>query len=220
MVNMRIDIIGSLVGLDGASFYLLIYSFSGWDEVMREVDLYSGVEQYLNLTFSRLISPKSKISYPFAAITAQSGGTGSGKWSRPDLALVHLWKHKFVPNFNLDLYGFEVKTEQGCDVTGVHEALAHKRNVHYSYLTWHYPSCDFETPHFKTILENCSAYGVGLISFSSDGDASSYQRHLKARRSDAEADAVDDFIETRFDANQKALLLNRLGDPVGGPSCG
>jgi len=174
---------------------------------MSELDLYRDVQRYLNLSFLSSVRPQPPIALPLVAITAQAGGPGSGKWSRPDLALVHLWRHTYSPSYSLDLYGFEVKTDPGCDLTGVHEALAHTRSVHYSYLTWEYPSKNFDTKDFKIIFENCEAYGIGLISFSKD-DAHSFQIHINSKRAEPDPALVDEFIDTRFDESQKQRLLD------------
>ena len=105
---------------------------------MHEDDLLPGVKNYIDLQFIETIKPRSDQSLPISQITSRSGPYASGTWSRPDLALIHLWKYKYSPNLIIDLCGFEVKTMAGCDVTGVHEALAHSRIVHLAYLVWEY----------------------------------------------------------------------------------
>ena len=176
---------------------------------MREEVLYPWVERYLNTSFEDNFRPKLKQSLHKVAITASTGVQGAGQWTRPDLALFNLWKHEYSTSYTLDLYSFEVKTENGCDLTGVHEALAHTRSVHYSYLTWHYPSKNFDDPKFKIIEENCLAYGVGLITFGAD-DPRTFIIHHNARRIEPDAALVSEFIETRFSKQHRDTLLEWL----------
>jgi len=179
---------------------------------VSEVELYPHVERYLRLDFAPRLKPTLGTHLTIASVTATSGPIGAGRWSRPDLALVNLWRHKYQPQQHLEVYGFEVKRDGGCDLTSVHETLAHKRLVHFAYLVWHLKSGSFTDPLFATIKENCAAYGLGLISFSDHRDGSSFVIHLEANRGEPDDDAVDEFIETRFDEQQKKRLLSWLQD--------
>jgi hypothetical protein len=134
----------------------------------------------------------------------------AGQWTRPDLALIALWKNKYSPGFQLDLYGFEVKTRQGCNLVAVHEALAQNRVVHYSYLVWHTPQSDLQGDHFAQVRNHCDAFRIGLITFSRIRDADSFTVHLKARRAEPTPDAVDEFIELAFPEKDRLQLLKFL----------
>ena len=125
--------------------------------------------------------------------------------------MIHLWKHKYQPSYMLDLYGFEVKRFEGCDLTSVHETLAHTRLVNYAYLVWNCPDDTLSKNLFSSIKENCAAYGLGLITFADKDSGDSFHRHLEAKRCEPTAAAVDDFIETRFPDDQRNLLLEWLG---------
>jgi hypothetical protein len=118
---------------------------------ISEADLYPHVQRYLHLEFAPSLKPRLGAHLTLVNTTATSGPAGSGRWSRPDLALVNLWRHKYQPQQHLELYGFEVKRDGGCDLTSVHETLAHTRLVHFAYLVWHYKSADVNSPHFNTI---------------------------------------------------------------------
>lgn len=179
---------------------------------VSEVDLYPHVERYLHLDFAPRLKPKLGAHLALVSVTATSGPAGSGRWSRPDLALINLWRHKYQPQQHLELYGFEVKRDGGCDLTSVHETLAHTRLVHYAYLVWHFKCANFVDPLFATIRDNCAAYGLGLISFSDQRDGSTFVNHLDASRGDPDDNAVDDFIETRFEAHKTKRLLSWLDE--------
>lgn len=176
-----------------------------------EADLYPVVESYLNIEFSAQLRPALGKSLSLVAITATSGPAASGVWSRPDLALVHVWHRKYQPVQMLDLYGFEVKRDDGCDVRSVHETLAHRRLVHFAYLVWNYRKADFESDAFKAILSNCQSYGLGLITFSSPLDGRSFVCHRHAERADPDPAIVDEFIDQRFPEHLRNRLLHWVG---------
>ena len=177
---------------------------------MREAELYEPVSVYLNLKFSNRIKPTYGTLFPIVAITATSGPHASGTWTRPDLSMVALWKHKYSPHLILDLYGFEVKTTENCNLTAVHETLAQRRFVNYAYLVWHCPKSERETNKFQTIFENCKAYKLGFIVFEIPENPDSYELILDAQRSDPAPDIVDEYIETRFEDHHKKQILDMM----------
>ncbi len=172
-----------------------------------EAELYPFVQSYLNINFSSRLKPALGSHLPLVSITATAGPASSGTWSRPDLAMINFWRHKFQPVGTLDLYGFEVKRDGGCDLKSVHETLAHTRLVHFAYLVWHYCSADHQCDAFRIIHDNCAAYGLGLITFFDHLDGNSFKIHVDARRASPQDHDVDDFIETRFSEQQKNRLL-------------
>lgn len=91
---------------------------------VAEVDLYPLVLSFLNIEFAGRLKPRLGSHLTIANITAKAGPAASGTWSRPDLALVNAWRHKYKPGALLELHGFEVKRDGGCDLTSVHETLA------------------------------------------------------------------------------------------------
>lgn len=97
-----------------------------------EADLYPVVHRFLNIQFAARLKPRLGTHLPLAAVTATAGPAGSGVWSRPDLAMINAWRHKYQPTVQVDVYGFEVKRDEGCDLRSVHETLAHRRLVHFA----------------------------------------------------------------------------------------
>lgn len=177
---------------------------------LAERDLYEPVENYVNLRFSAGLKPLRGECFTVSAITATSGSLGAGQWTRPDVALVAVWKNKFSPSVHLDIHGFEVKTSKGCNVSSVHEALAQGRLVHYSYLVWHSPAATLGTRRFQDIDDSCEAYGVGLITFNRRDDTRSFTIHREPQRAEPTPNAIDEFIETRFPERDRQRLLKFL----------
>ena len=177
---------------------------------MPEKDLYEPVRNYLELRFRDRLQPLYGELRPISAITATAGGSATGKWSKPDLCLLALWRHKYSPSWQLDLHGFEVKPDGRCTAESVHEALNHTSHVHYAYLVWHNPDWSDADAPCRAILDRCRRFGVGLITFSDPANAASYTVRCAAPRHAPAGDAIDEFIETRIDPEDRAKLAGWL----------
>jgi hypothetical protein len=176
---------------------------------IAESALYDRVESYLLLRFQHRLKPMlGECLPPITAITARANM--AGQWTRPDVGLIAVWKNRYSAKVNLDVYGFEVKTRKGCTLTAVHEALAQNRVVHFSYLVWHLPESDLCDEPFEKISKHCEAIGIGLITFSRSYDADSFIVHLQAKRGTPASDAIDEFIEAGFSAEDRTRLLRLL----------
>lgn len=176
---------------------------------VAESALYDHVESYLQLRFQQRLKPLlGECLPPITAITARANM--AGQWTRPDVGLIAVWKNRYSATVNLDVYGFEVKTRKGCTLTAVHEALAQNRVVHFSYLVWHLPESDLCEQSFEIISKHCDAFGIGLITFSRAYDADSFTLHLQAKRGTPASDAIDEFVEAGFRAEDRTRLLRFL----------
>lgn len=173
---------------------------------MRESDLYPWVQDFLEVRFRDRLKPAFGTLDSISAITATAGAAASGHWSRPDLALVALWRAKYALSWMLDLHGFEVKTASGCTPAAVHEALSHASMVHYSHLMWHKPGWNDFAPECRAVLERCERYGIGLIHFADPENVDSFSVRLTARRHEPSIEAIDDFIESRFPEGKREQL--------------
>ena len=180
--------------------------------LMLESDLYQPVHDYLELRFRDGLKPLYGDLRAISAITATAGGSGTGKWSKPDLCLLALWRHKYALRWQLDLHGFEVKPESRCTAESVHEALNHTSHVHFSHLVWHKPNWSESDARCVAILDRCRRYGVGLITLAEPRDSSSYYVRLTGPRHKPSGDAVDEFIETRIPEDDKTTLLKWLSE--------
>ncbi len=167
---------------------------------VAEVELYRVVKQFLDQRFQTLVEPPSAIALWRSNITATLAINFPGRWTRPDLAAVHIWRHKFAPAFNVDLHGFEVKASDGCDVTSVFEALAHTRIVHFAHLVWHRPDPAAQTERFKSVAANCRAFGVGFITFEDHEKPDTFTVHqdVPPKRFEPDLALVDTYIEAAF----------------------
>ena len=66
-----------------------------------EEALYTPVKDFLEHRFQALVKPALGEVFPLSAITAHAGGQ-TGRWTKPDLCFVALWRHKFKPSWKLE----------------------------------------------------------------------------------------------------------------------
>ncbi|MGO8952754.1 MAG: hypothetical protein ACLPWS_19610 [Rhodomicrobium sp.] len=178
----------------------------------REVDTYMHVENFLRKSFvPDVIDPVPQMVDYVVEITAATGGT-AGLWTKPDLALATVTRYRFSPQPELELYGFEVKQEDGCTVYAVHEALAHAAFVHYTTVIAILADASPYQRNLARMREQAAEHGVGLIVIpGTQQNLDRYELILEPRRLAPALWRVDEFIETRFGKDAKQKLLSWLG---------
>ncbi|MGH6793745.1 MAG: hypothetical protein ACREDH_00710, partial [Methylocella sp.] len=90
-------------------------------------------------------------------------GPAKGLWAHPDFIMISAMRFRFMPGAQVDVHGFELKTETGCSVLGVHEALAQTRFTHFGHLVWHLPEGSKSEARLAEIEDHCGEHGIGLI---------------------------------------------------------
>lgn len=174
---------------------------------MLEEDLYRPVHDFLEQRFQDRLRPTYGDLRHLSAITARAGGNETGLWSKPDLCMVAVWRHKYSLSWRFDVHGFEVKPAARCDLTAVHEALNHTSLVHFSHLTWHKPDWNDRDPKCSGIRDRCERHGIGLITFAEEKNVDTFTVRVQARRHSPSGDAIDEFLETRLAPDDRAKLL-------------
>lgn len=81
-------------------------------------------------------------------ITARQGRRDTGgTWTRPDLIVVTYTTPLYLPGRDFEVVTFEVKPWQGLEVTGVYEALAHRREL----ISWRMsPQLNWRSPRLAS----------------------------------------------------------------------
>jgi hypothetical protein len=121
------------------------------------------------------------------------------------LTSVRRYRSRAVPE--LELFGFELKTARGFEVSAVHQALAHLRYVHYSHVVVHCPDDEFWEHRLSEARFHAQTHGVGVIRLLSQAD---YEISIHARRGDPLPSSVDRFLEERL-PNRLSWIDQRLG---------
>ena len=99
-------------------------------QAISEFDLEGPFSLLLKTRLARELLQPSGAPPSWRVENTARGGPTSGQWSQPDviLACVRRYRSRAVPE--LELFGFELKTQRGFDVSSVHQALAHTQNYH------------------------------------------------------------------------------------------
>lgn len=172
-------------------------------EVGEEKDLEPWLERYLWL-HARSFYDHPPRSLSIVVENTARVNAGGGRWTRPDLSMVCISSYRYRTVSQFDLYSFELKMPQGCNLLAVHEALAHGAVANFAYLTLYLPADASEQINLPAMLEQAQRHGVGIIRMFDPRDFSTYTKLLNARRSETSPARIDGFIEERF------TLANRL----------
>ena len=93
-------------------------------------------------------------------ITASHGRRATGgKWTRPDITLIAVRMHSFVPGKTIEVVTFEVKPEWAYGIEGVYETAAHSVFANKSYLAIHAPKDLPSNEQARLRPRMCSIWG-------------------------------------------------------------
>jgi hypothetical protein len=165
-------------------------------DVSREAELEDAFQAWLNSFFCNDPSSPFRGDDYLVANTAR-GRTNRGRWTRPDITLIGLQNLRVTGRIDLELFGFEIKRDGCADISGVFEAVAHTRFVHYGYLVWQL----ITNPAIQTVRDielSCQDYGIGLITFRDVHNASSFRVVLTPTRKAPHPYDVDKYLRDRL----------------------
>lgn len=143
--------------------------------------------------------------------TAEQGSKYTkGKWTRPDIIVVGCKTFPYIPGKFLDVITFEVKPYEAIDISGIYEALAHRRAATRSYLIVHIPT----NKHFNTVdIENeAGKFGIGLIVARDPIDYDTWEVLLEAQRIEPDPYKLNDFIAQQVSAELKEQIEKWVGN--------
>jgi hypothetical protein len=139
-----------------------------------------------------------------------SFGPRRGQWARPDYVLVSAMRFKLMPGSQVDVHSFELKTESGCTVQSVHEALAQTRFTHFGHLVWHLPEGSKAEARLAEIEAHCEEHGVGLIRMREPSAPQSYEILLDPLRKRTLPATIEGFLEARLSEEQRQDLARAV----------
>lgn len=148
--------------------------------------------------------------------TASGGAIGTGQFSRPDFTLATVRRFRFDPIKHLDVVTFEVKNRAGTSLLAVHEALAHSRFAHYSFVV--IPRSNLLPKSVEGMRDSCAEHGLGLITFSIQSIEPSVKLgdlnlELAPVRKSPDPMRVERFLENRLPPHKQAAL-ELLANPI------
>ena len=139
-----------------------------------------------------------------------SFGPHRGQWARPDYILVSAMRFRLMPGSQVDVHSFELKTETGCTVQSVHEALAQTRFTHFGHLVWHLPDNSKGEARLAEIEKHCGEHGIGLIRMREPSDCDAYEILLDPVRKKTLPATVEGFLEARLSETQRGQLAKAV----------
>ncbi|MGH6864535.1 MAG: hypothetical protein ACRECN_09790, partial [Methylocella sp.] len=137
-------------------------------------------------------------------------GSAKGLWARPDFILISAMRFKFMPGAQVDVHGFELKTETGGSVLSVHEALAQTRFTHFGHLVWHLPEGSKSEARLAEIEDHCGEHGIGLIRMRDPSVKEGCEILADPVRKSTLTLTIEGFLETRLSAEQKSKLARAV----------
>jgi hypothetical protein len=132
------------------------------------------------------------------------------KWSRPDFTAISIVPLKVLGRAEVNVYSFELKAEQGADLTSVHQALAQARKTHFGYLVWHLPENSSQAAKLANLAEQCSRYGIGLILIRDPDLVETWSIEVDPERQPTSLADIDEFLAARLSPADCEEIKQRL----------
>ena len=165
-----------------------------------ELRLYDGIVARLNV----IVREQGRFNDHVLEKTGIQGRRQTGgRWSRPDLTLVGLRRFEVLAGAHLEVQTFEVKTADGFDLVALHEARAHRRRAHRSYVVVDLEETSDEE-RVGDLVDEARDLGVGLISFVATGDDWKYWHEPELILPDPVE--LDTFLSTQLSPDAKERI--------------
>jgi hypothetical protein len=129
-------------------------------------------------------------------------GRPTGQWTRPDFTVAAVRSWRFTNVRAVELHGFELKAHNRLNISAVHEAYAHMRQVNFAYAV----GFALGDEGGRAVRDECNRLGVGLVEFTVPDDLQTWTVRIEARRSEARAEAVELFITKRLTSDVQRRL--------------
>ncbi len=173
---------------------------------MSECELYAPFLRFLNMRFEQVQSPVSGALSTYCQEIEEQ--TQAGRWSNPDILSMRFWLPELVPAFKFTVRSFELKATGQADITSVHQALAHRRYVHESFLAIHEPEWKSQMSYITDLRKQCSHHGLGFIAIENPENHESYAVLERARAVPPLADEQDQFLKRHLSREGANILKN------------
>ena len=132
------------------------------------------------------------------------------KWGRPDFTAISIVPLKVLGRAEVNVYSFELKAEQGADLTSVHQALAQARKTHFGYLVWHLPENSSQVTKLANLAEQCRRYGIGLILIRDPDLVETWSIEVDPERQPTSLADIDEFLAARLSPADCEEIRQRL----------
>ena len=170
----------------------------------NEAEVMPHLGRYLQGDFRTVIEGEAGAYY--LVIDTSHRGPATGTWRRPDFTVVNVIDLPLFGRRQVDVHSIELKTEAGCTVPSVFEALSQARETHYAYLAWDLPEESARRADLPEIEAACMLHGIGLITMlRKEQEGLGHLRIRPQRRASSELD-VHRYLLDRLNKQQIAQL--------------
>lgn len=183
---------------------------------LPESAYYESFRHYLMDTFQILIRSSTGEEFFKAQIVADSSGPNAGRWSTPDLISISVWRPAILPVPEVTVRSFEIKRASQCDLSSVHQALAHSRFADFVYLAAPLDDERCSPAKRREIEKHCLINGVGLFWIGNKDDPDSYWQPVRPIRKTPNRLSVDEFLDEKLSAEAKNSIRSWCNPPQGG----
>lgn len=169
----------------------------------NEADLYQPMTDVLRGPWAK----DNRFRNQIVEVTARQGRRNTGGvWTRPDVVVAALRVFSYLPVRYLDIITFEVKPRWALNVTGVYEALAHRRAATQSYLWMHCPNPGEVTELLDRIVAEAERHGIGVIVASDPSKYETWDQRCDPLRVEPDPEILNEFIALQFSDGAKEEL--------------
>ena len=179
------------------------------DQPKGEAGLMPYLGRYLQGDFRTVIEGEAGAAY-LVVDTSHKGPT-KGTWRRPDFTVVNVIDLPLLARRQVDVHSVELKTETGCTVPSVFEALSQARETHYAYLAWDLPDGSPRRADLPEIEDACTLHGIGLMTMVRDGQKGFGHLRIRPRRRASIDLDVHRYLLDRLDESQRTWLAAEAG---------
>ncbi len=181
------------------------------DSLPSEASLMPALGKYLGGDFRTVVEGGAGIG--FLILDTSKRGPPKGTWKRPDYTVVNVIDLPLLGRRQVDVHAIELKTETGCSVPSVFEAVSQSRMTNYAYLAWMLPSHSPRKVDMPEIQDACEHHGIGLIRLRPEGERKSdggSRIIVRPRRRPTDDLTVHGYLVERLSEGEKRILTSHV----------
>jgi hypothetical protein len=181
-----------------------------------ETELYKHIKQW--------IDGKEKKKYAFkgeyiSRVTGPSKGQKrkTGFWSRPDVTVVTVANHEYLPHRTVEITTVEAKRYRDIKLFGLFEAVSHSKFGHRTYLAVEWRRAeeidDCTDEDIREILKEALRFGIGVIQMRRRTNKVNWDIRVvqNALRRDPDARECNRFLANTLTRKEREKLKSAIG---------
>lgn len=143
-------------------------------------------------------------------ITAHQGRRQTGGfWTRPDITVLGIVAHPYLPGRDLSISTFEIKKSIDEGIQGIYETAAHQAFAHQSFLLINVLADESinDDDAFERVKSEANRFGIGVIVFTDPSDWKTFEIITEAQFRAPNPALVNQFIANQISEDSRHRLL-------------